>query len=99
MMIPLLSWSSHRFDCLQVYHWWRHSSQSIQGTSIQRASKESILFPNVTIGPEPKCREPLLKRPPYSSGFEIGYLERDRQIFHVTDSGIVVLAKDTIIKA
>lgn len=71
--------------------------------SIQKDAlvEESILFPDVTIGPGAKVRKAIVEKGVHiPAGFEIGYnLERDRKIFHVTPSGIVVLAKDTIIKA
>jgi len=71
--------------------------------SIQKDAfvEESILFPDVTIGPGAKVRRAIIEKGLHiPAGFEIGYnLERDRALFHVTDSGIVVLAKDTIIKA
>ena len=71
--------------------------------SIQKDAfvEESILFPDVTIGPGAKVRRAIIEKGLHiPAGFEIGYnLERDRALFHVTESGIVVLAKDTIIKA
>lgn len=71
--------------------------------SIQKDAfvEESILFPDVTIGPGAKVRRAIIEKGLHiPAGFEIGYnLERDRALFHVTDSGIVVLAKDTVIKA
>ena len=73
------------------------------GTSIQKDAfvKESIIFPNVTIGPGDKVQRAIIVKGLHiPAGFEIGFdLERDRQIFHVTESGIVVLSKDTVIKA
>ena len=72
-------------------------------TSIQKDAfvKESIIFPNVTIGPGAKVQKAIIEKGLHiPAGFEIGFdLERDRQIFHVTESGIVVLSKDTVIKA
>ena len=71
--------------------------------SIQKEAlvEESILFPDVTIGPGAKVRRAIIEKGLHiPAGFEIGYdLERDSKMFHVTPSGIVVLAKDTIIKA
>ena len=71
--------------------------------SIQKDAlvEESILFPDVTIGPGAKVRRAIIEKGLHiPAGFEIGYdLERDSKMFHVTPSGIVVLAKDTIIKA
>ena len=71
--------------------------------SIQKDAlvEESILFPDVTIGPGAKVRRAIIEKGLHiPAGFEIGYnLERDRKMFHVTPSGIVVLAKDTVIKA
>jgi glucose-1-phosphate adenylyltransferase len=73
------------------------------GVTIQKDAlvEESILFPNVTIGPGAKVRRAIVEKGLHiPAGFQIGYdLERDKQLFHVTESGIVVLAKDTIIKA
>lgn len=73
------------------------------GTSIQKDAfvKESIIFPNVTIGPGAKVQKAIIEKGLHiPAGFEIGFdLERDRQIFHVTESGIVVISKDTVIKA
>ena len=73
------------------------------GVTIQKDAlvEESILFPNVTIGPGAKVRRAIVEKGLHiPAGFQIGYdLERDKKLFHVTESGIVVLAKDTIIKA
>ena len=72
------------------------------GVSIQKDAlvNEAILFPDVTIGPGAKVKRAIIEKGLHiPAGFEIGYdLERDRQLFHVTESGIVVLAKDTVIK-
>ncbi|MFA6622847.1 MAG: glucose-1-phosphate adenylyltransferase [Fibrobacteraceae bacterium] len=72
------------------------------GVSIQKDARveESILFPDVTIGPGAKVRRAIIEKGLHiPAGFEIGYdIDRDRQLFHVTESGIVVLAKDTVIK-
>ena len=73
------------------------------GVTIQKDAlvEESILFPNVTIGPGAKVRRAIVEKGLHiPAGFQFGYdLERDKKLFHVTESGIVVLAKDTIIKA
>lgn len=62
--------------------------------------EDSILFPDVIVGAGAKVRRAIIEKgvkiPP---GFEIGYNEeRDRKLFTVTESGIVVIAKATIIK-
>ncbi len=73
------------------------------GVSIQKDAlvAESILFPNVTIGPGAKVKRAIIEKGLHiPAGFEIGYnLERDRKVFHVTESNIVVVSKDTIIKS
>ena len=61
---------------------------------------DSILFPQVDVGRGAIIQRAIIEKgvhiPP---GFEIGVdLEKDRQRFHVTDNGIVVIAKDTIIE-
>lgn len=61
---------------------------------------DSILFPRVDIGRGAVVQRAIIEKgvkiPP---GFEVGVdLEKDRQRFHVTDTGIVVIAKDTIIE-
>ncbi|MCD6024187.1 MAG: glgC [Fibrobacteria bacterium] len=61
---------------------------------------DSILFPRVDIGRGAVVQRTIIEKgvkiPP---GFEVGVdLEKDRQRFHVTDTGIVVIAKDTIIE-
>jgi glucose-1-phosphate adenylyltransferase len=61
---------------------------------------DSILFPRVDIGRGAVIQRAIIEKgvkiPP---GFEVGVdLEKDRQRFHVTDTGIVVIAKDTIIE-
>jgi glucose-1-phosphate adenylyltransferase len=61
---------------------------------------DSILFPRVDVGRGATVQRAIVEKgvkiPP---GFEVGVdLEKDRQRFHVTDSGIVVIAKDTIIE-
>lgn len=73
------------------------------GVTVQKDAfvEESILFPDVTIGPGAKVRKAIIEKGLHiPAGFEIGYdLKRDSILFHVTESGIVVIAKDTIIKA
>ena len=61
---------------------------------------DSILFPQVDIGRGATVQRAIIEKgvkiPP---GFEIGVdLEKDRQRFHVTDTGIVVVAKETVIE-
>ena len=60
----------------------------------------SILFPNVDVGRGAKIQRAIIEKgvqiPP---GFEVGVnLEKDRERFYVTETGIVVIAKDTIIE-
>jgi glucose-1-phosphate adenylyltransferase len=73
------------------------------GVSVQKDAlvEESILFPDVTVGPGTKIKRAIIEKGLHiPAGFEIGYdLKRDSILFHVTESGIVVIAKDTIIKA
>jgi len=62
--------------------------------------EESILFPDVVVGAGAKVRRAIIEKgikiPP---GYSIGYdIDHDRKLFTVTDSGIVVIAKATIIK-
>jgi glucose-1-phosphate adenylyltransferase len=72
------------------------------GVRIQKgASVEgSIIFPDVTVGPGAKIRRAIIEKGLHiPAGFEIGYnLERDSAMFHLTESGIIVLSKDTLIK-
>ncbi|MDR1812465.1 MAG: glucose-1-phosphate adenylyltransferase [Candidatus Fibromonas sp.] len=60
----------------------------------------SIIFPDVTIGPGAKISRAIIEKGLHiPAGFEIGYnKDRDGAMFHLTESGIVVLAKDTVIK-
>ncbi|MDR0517500.1 MAG: glucose-1-phosphate adenylyltransferase [Fibromonadaceae bacterium] len=62
--------------------------------------EDSVIFPNVTIGPGAKIRKAIIERDLHiPAGFEIGYnTERDAAMFHSTESGVIVLAKDTLIK-
>jgi len=62
--------------------------------------EDSILFPGVTIAPGAKIRKAIIEKNLHiPAGFEIGYnLDRDGAMFHLTESGVVVLAKDTVIK-
>ena len=60
---------------------------------------DSILFPQVNIGGGAIVHRAIIEKgvhiPP---GFQIGVdLEEDRKRFHVTDTGIVVVAKETVI--
>lgn len=62
---------------------------------------DSILFPNVDVGRGARVHRAIVEKgikiPP---GFEVGVnLDKDRERFHVTDEGIVVIAKDTVIEA
>jgi glucose-1-phosphate adenylyltransferase len=78
------------------------SSVLSPGVSVQKDAhvEGSILFPDVTIGPGAKVKRAIIEKGVHiPAGFELGHdLERDSKMFHVTESGIVVLAKDTIIK-
>jgi glucose-1-phosphate adenylyltransferase len=55
--------------------------------------EESVLFDNCDIGRRAKVRRAILdKNVRVPEDAEIGYdLERDRQLYHVTESGIVVV--------
>jgi len=72
------------------------------GVTVQKDAlvEGSIIFPDVTIGPGAKIRRAIIEKGLHiPAGFEIGYnLDRDGTVFHLTESGIVVLAKDTVIK-
>ena len=62
---------------------------------------ESILFPEVDVGRGARIHRTIIEKgvriPP---GFQVGMdLEKDRDRFFVSDSGIVVIAKDTVIQA
>ncbi len=59
----------------------------------------SILFPDVDVGRGAKIQNAIIEKGiKIPAGFEVGVnLDLDRERFHVTDSGIVVIAKDTII--
>lgn len=61
---------------------------------------DSILFPQVDVGRGAVVHRAIVEKgvriPP---GFEIGVdLEKDRKLFHVTETGIVVIAKETVIE-
>lgn len=61
---------------------------------------DSILFPNVDVGRGARINRAIIEKgikiPP---GFEVGVnLDKDRERFHVTETGIVVIAKDTVIE-
>jgi glucose-1-phosphate adenylyltransferase len=61
---------------------------------------DSILFPNVDVGRGARLHRTIVEKgikiPP---GFQVGIdLDKDRERFHVTDTGIVVIAKDTVIE-
>lgn len=62
--------------------------------------EDSIIFPDVVIAKGARIRRAIVEKGLHiPAGYQIGYdLEKDRQSFHVTESGIVVLAKQTIIK-
>lgn len=72
------------------------------GVTVQKGAlvEDSIIFPNVTIAPGVKIKKAIIEKDLHiPAGFEIGYnLDRDGTMFHLTKSGIVVLAKDTVIK-
>jgi glucose-1-phosphate adenylyltransferase len=61
---------------------------------------DSILFPNVDVGRGAKIRRAIVEKgvkiPP---GFEIGFdLDKDSKLFTVSEEGIVVIPKDTVIE-
>jgi glucose-1-phosphate adenylyltransferase len=73
------------------------------GSQIHSHAKvtDSILFPNVDVGRGARVHRAIVEKgikiPP---GFEVGInLDKDRERFHVTETGIVVIAKDTVIEA
>jgi glucose-1-phosphate adenylyltransferase len=72
------------------------------GVTVQKGAlvEDSIIFPGVTVAPGVKIRKAIIEKNLHiPAGFEIGYnLDRDEATFHLTESGIVVLAKDTVIK-
>lgn len=72
------------------------------GVTVQKDAliEDSIIFPGVTIGPGAKIKKAIIEKDLHiPAGFEIGYnLDRDGAMFHLTESGIIVLAKDTVIK-
>ena len=62
--------------------------------------EESILFPDVIVGAGAKIRNAIIEKgiriPP---GYEIGYHpERDAKLFTISENGVVVIAKATVIK-
>ena len=61
---------------------------------------ESILFPDVVVGRHAKIRRAILdKGIRIPEGFRIGFdPEEDRKRFYVTESGIVVIPKGTVIQ-
>lgn len=70
------------------------------GVRVERAAvvEESILFPNVVVGYGAKLKKVIIEKgikiPP---GTEIGYdPEKDSELFHITESGIVIVAKEAI---
>ncbi|NLB63958.1 MAG: glucose-1-phosphate adenylyltransferase [Fibrobacter sp.] len=85
-------------DCADVVH-----SVLSPGVTCEKGSliEDSILFPEVSVGAGAKIRRAIIEKGVrIPRNYEIGYdLERDKQLFHVTEQGIVVIAKETIIKA
>jgi glucose-1-phosphate adenylyltransferase len=61
---------------------------------------DSILFPNVDVGRGARVHRAIVEKGiKIPAGFEVGVNpEKDRERFHVTDTGIVVIAKDTVIE-
>jgi glucose-1-phosphate adenylyltransferase len=61
---------------------------------------DSILFPNVDVGRGARINRAIIEKGvKIPAGFEVGVnLDKDRERFHVTDTGIVVIAKDTVIE-
>ncbi len=61
---------------------------------------DSILFPNVDVGRGAKVHRAIVEKGvQIPAGFEIGFdLEKDSKLFSVTEDGIVVIPKDTIIE-
>jgi glucose-1-phosphate adenylyltransferase len=72
------------------------------GVIVQKEAlvEDSIIFPGVTIASGAKIRRAIIEKDLHiPAKFEVGYnLDRDGAMFHLTESGIVVLAKDTVIK-
>jgi glucose-1-phosphate adenylyltransferase len=60
---------------------------------------DSILFDGVTVGRRAKIRRAIIdKRVHVPEGFKIGYdPDQDQKLFTVTDSGIVIVAKEQVI--
>ncbi len=63
--------------------------------------EESILFPDVVVGAGAKIKRAIIEKGvKIPAGYEIGYnAEKDAKLFTISDSGIVVIPKATIIKA
>ena len=88
-----------RFDCRGEHHSFRrHGAQlSVLGRGVRVHSgalvEDSILFDNCDIGRRAKVRRAILdKNVRVPEDAVIGYdLEQDRKLYHVTDSGIVVI--------
>lgn len=61
--------------------------------------EDAVLFDGVRVRRHAKIRRAIIdKNVEVPEGERIGYdLERDRERFHVTDSGIVVIPKNTVI--
>jgi glucose-1-phosphate adenylyltransferase len=62
---------------------------------------DSILFPDVDVGRGARVHRAIVEKsvriPP---GFQVGIdLDKDRERFHVTETGIVVISKDTVIES
>ncbi|MDR2554747.1 MAG: glucose-1-phosphate adenylyltransferase [Fibromonadaceae bacterium] len=72
------------------------------GVTVQKGAlvEDSIIFPGVTIAPGARIKKAIIEKNLHiPARFEVGYnLDRDEAMFHLTESGIVVLAKDTVIK-
>jgi glucose-1-phosphate adenylyltransferase len=62
--------------------------------------EQSVLFENVTIGKGAKVKKAIIdKNVIVPEGFEIGYdLEADAKRFTVTEAGVVVVPRDTVIE-
>jgi ADP-glucose pyrophosphorylase len=62
---------------------------------------DSILFPDVDVGRGARVHRAIVEKGVrIPAGFEVGLdADKDRESFHVTETGIVVIAKDTKIEA